>query len=264
MFEAGVAPTFMLHLAAGLILVHLALYWIVDLREEARSADAPASDAPRRRGGFRLVFRSRYLLLIAGLLVLLNIVNTGGEYIVSQAVTEAADAAAAADPQVDVKAFIGRFYGGYYFYVNLLAVLLQAFLASRIAKKWGTAGVVLALPLVALGTYGLIGIGVGFAALRWAKTAENATDYSIMNTGRQMLWLPTTTEEKYSAKQAIDTFFVRAGDLISAGLFLAGSQWLGLESMGFARMNVLLVGVWLAVAVVLLRENARISKGARA
>ena len=45
--------------------------------------------------------------------------------------------------------------------------------------------------------------------MRWIKTAENATDYSMMNTARQLLWLPTSREEKYKAKQAIDTFFVR-------------------------------------------------------
>ena len=32
-----------------------------------------------------------------------------------------------------------------------------------------------------------------------------------MNTAKQMIWLPTSREEKYKAKQAIDTFFVRDG-----------------------------------------------------
>ncbi len=58
--------------------------------------------------------------------------------------------------------------------------------------------------------------------MRWIKTAENATDYSIMNTARQLLWLPTTREEKYKAKQAIDTFFVRGGDVLSAAVVYAG------------------------------------------
>jgi ATP/ADP translocase len=46
----------------------------------------------------------------------------------------------------------------------------------------------------------------------YVKIAENSTDYSVMNTAKQMIWLPTTREEKYKAKQAIDTFFVRTGD----------------------------------------------------
>ena len=106
--------------------------------------------------------------------------------------------------------------------------------------------------------YGLIGAGAGFVVTRWAKTAENSTDYSIMNTAKAMLWLPTTQEEKYKAKQATDTFFVRIGDLLSAGLVLVGTTWLVLETSGFAAVNVVLVAAWLAVAALLVRENRRL------
>jgi AAA family ATP:ADP antiporter len=100
-----------------------------------------------------------------------------------------------------------------------------------------------------------------FAALRWAKTAENATDYSVMNTGKQMLWLPTTREEKYKAKQAVDTFFVRTGDLLSAGLVYAGTNWLLLDVAGFGWANLVLVIGWLVVAVAVIRENRRLAAG---
>lgn len=56
------------------------------------------------------------------------------------------------------------------------------------------------------------------------STAENATDYSLQNTVRQVLFPPTTRKQKYKAKQAIDTFFVRAGDVLSAVLVFAGSD----------------------------------------
>lgn len=128
-------------------------------------------------------------------------------------------------------------------------------MVSRIAKYLGMAGVILALPLIALGAYGPIFAGAGFAATRWAKTAENSTDYSVMNTGKQMLWLPTSREEKYKAKQAVDTFFVRTGDLLSAGLVFAGTTWLGLSAGGFALTNLVLIGLWLGVAALLLREH---------
>jgi AAA family ATP:ADP antiporter len=103
---------------------------------------------------------------------------------------------------------------------------------------------------------------VAFAVARWAKTAENAADYSVMNTGRQMLWLPTSREEKYKAKLALDTFFVRGGDMLAAGLVFAGTSWLALGVRGFAWANVGLVVVWLAVAVLLVRENRRLSNPA--
>jgi AAA family ATP:ADP antiporter len=75
-----------------------------------------------------------------------------------------------------------------------------------------------------------------------------------MNTAKQMLWLPTSQEEKYKAKQAIDTFFVRAGDLLAAGLVFLGTHWLGFGVPGFARTNVVIVLTAIGVAALLLRE----------
>src|SRR5262249_56448212 len=103
----------------------------------------------------------------------------------------------------------------------------------------------MALPLVALGSYSVVAAGVSLAVLRWAKIAENASDYSIMNTARQMLWLPTTREEKYKAKQAADTFVVRSGDMLSAGVVFVGHEFLALGVRGFALVNIALDVVWL-------------------
>jgi ATP:ADP antiporter, AAA family len=254
LFDARVEPANILHLTVILLLVHLGLYRLV-MRRVERGRGGVADRGLPGPGGFSLVLRSRYLLLIGALLILLNVVNTTGEYIVGRSVLAAADAAARVNPAVDRSAFIGSFYGDYFLWVNVAAVVLQAFLVSRIVGFFGLAGVILALPLVSLGAYGLIGAGVGFGVLRWAKTAENATDYSVMNTGRQMLWLPTSREEKYKAKQALDTFFVRAGDVFSAALVFAGTEWLGLGVRGFARWNLGLIAAWFVIAWLLLREH---------
>jgi AAA family ATP:ADP antiporter len=136
----------------------------------------------------------------------------------------------------------------------------QLFLVSRLVKYLGLAGVLFALPLTSFAAYGLIAVGVtSLGLVRWLKTAENATDYSVMNTARQLLWLPTTREEKYKAKQAVDSFFVRLGDLVSAVVVFVGTTWLALETQGFALLNVGVVLVWIALAVVLVRENRRLS-----
>ena len=87
------------------------------------------------------------------------------------------------------------------------------------------------------------------------KNVENATDYSIMNTARQLLWLPTSREEKYKAKQAIDTFFVRGGDLLSAAIVFLGTAVIPLGVFGFAAGNVMLTLVWIGVAMLILRRH---------
>ena len=202
------------------------MLYLVDQRAARR---AQRRGAARRRsragGGFGLVFRSRYLRLIALLIVLLNIVNTTGEYLIARLLTAHAARAGRRRPGVQhsrrtsAPSPATTSSGS-----TSLALLLQAFVASRLVKHLGLRGALLALPLIALGGYAIIAAGAGFAVVRWVKTAENATDYSIMNTARQLLWLPTTREEKYKAKQAIDTFFVRGGDICLAAVVYFGTQ----------------------------------------
>jgi AAA family ATP:ADP antiporter len=258
----------MLYLAAGLLLFTLVLYVTVNRRcasPVAARAGAPAAEATLQKGdAFSLVFRNRYILLIAVLLIVLNVVNTVGEYILSHLVVEHAGELAAADPSFDKNAYIGAYYGSYFFWVNILAVLLQAFVASRLVKRFGLAGVLLALPLIALGAYGFVAVGATLAIVRAAKTAENATDYSVMNTAKQLLWLPTTREEKYKAKQAVDSFFVRLGDLVAALVVFAGTAWVTLGSTGFAIVNVGLVAIWLVLAFALVRRNRQLTAATKA
>jgi AAA family ATP:ADP antiporter len=231
-------------------------------KRESRRREQPGAATPLAAGagGFPLIFSSRYLGLVALLIVVLNIVNTTGEYLIDRSLLAAADQAEAVTAGFDRRAFIGSFKGDYFFWVNVVAVALQALVVSRLVRYAGLAGVILVPAIVAFGAYGLIALGAGFVAVRWAKTAENASDYSIMNTARQMIWLPTSREEKYKAKQAVDTFFVRIGDVLSAFVVLAGTAWLALGLRGFAVANLAFVAVWLGIAFVLLREHRRLSE----
>jgi AAA family ATP:ADP antiporter len=266
LFHAHVSPHLMLYLAAALLAFTLALYVIVNREATATAATAGAPAAPAKlgdRNAFALVFGNRYILLIAVLLIVLNIVNTVGEFILSHLVVEHATQLAAADAAFDKNAYIGAYYGSYFLWVNVVAVLLQAFVASRLVKRFGLAGVLFALPLIALGAYGFVAVGATLSVVRFAKTAENSTDYSVMNTAKQLLWLPTTREEKYKAKQAVDSFFVRLGDLAAAFVVFAGTTWVTLDANSFAVVNLCFVAVWLALAVALVRRNAKLASETR-
>ena len=83
-----------------------------------------------------------------------------------------------------------------------------------------------------------------------------------MNTARQLLWLPTTREEKYKAKQAIDTFFMRGGDVLSAVVVYVGSRMLHLTVEQFAIVNIALTLGWIGVALAILgprRSSSRLA-----
>jgi AAA family ATP:ADP antiporter len=228
-------------------------------------------------GGFRLIFRSRYLLLIALMIGLYNFVNATGEFIITQATWDqsianpapkpagpqqpvvtsggqSADAALpAASPAVPQKTdtkVIHNAFMNYQFLGNLIALVLQLFLVSRIFKWVGVGGALLFLPLIALGGYALISFGAVLVLVRWVKAFENGTDYSLQNTTKAALFLVTKREEKYKAKAAIDTFFVRGGDTLSALAVVVGTQLLGLRIERFALLNVFVV---IGMIVICLR-----------
>lgn len=222
---------------------------------------APEDEAPQSTGGaMQLVFRSRYLLLIALLMMLLNWVNTTGEFILGRTVEAAAANAVAAGTVggLSERDFIRNFYGTFFSVVNLTALLAQLFLVSRLIKHFGVRVALLVLPVIAFVGYTILAFFPILAAVRWAKTAENATDYSLQNTVRNVLFLPTTREEKYKAKQAIDSFFWRAGDLLSALLVLVAVNILMFQTRQFAIFNLVLVTIWIVLAVFIGRRYVRL------
>ncbi len=261
--------------AAGVLILSLVITNHVDKKEEGRlkssalSQDGPIDENPPERPdeapspkgrAFRLVFQTRYLLLIAFMLMLLNWVNTTGEYILGSVVGDTAREAVASGQAggLSIEEYIGKFYADFFRIVNLAGVLIQLFLVSRIIKYLGVGVGILILPCLSLGAYGLLAFYPVLSVVRWAKTAENSTDYSLNNTIRNMLFLPCTREQKYNAKQAIDSFFVRAGDVLTALLVFAGTTYLAMGPSGFAKFNIVLVLVWLGLAVLIGREYKRL------
>lgn len=264
LFAWGATIVTMLWLTIALVVVHfgVAARWLAVPVGAPGAVASPAEEAPAAQrvgwgGGFGVVLRDRYVLAIAALALLLNLVNTTGEYILGAAVKGEAARLVASGVIASQGAFIGAFYGQFFFVVNLVTIALQAFVASRLVRYLGIRGVVLALPIVALGVYGLAALGAGFAVFRLAKMAENATDYSLMNTARAMLWLPTTPEQKYAGKQTVDTFVVRAGDVLSGLLVFVGTTMLAWTAQAFAWFNVAVIAVWLGLAIWLVRAYQR-------
>jgi AAA family ATP:ADP antiporter len=277
-YLAKLADTFTVMLMAGAILVGcIALFNTIERVQRTRARDEHRAAAPiTGAGGFSLVLRDRYLLLIGVMMLVLNLVNTTGEYVLSNAVrdhahqlvpatahADLAGAARAAAIEADRRELIKEFYADFFSWVNLVGFLIQAFLVSRIIQKIGVRGALFVLPVVAFGAYSAIGLVGGIALVRAAKIAENSTDYSLQNTVRQALFLPTSRAVKYKAKAAIDTFFVRAGDTMSALLVGLGLHQLGLGARGLAAVNIGLVLVWLAIAAGIAYYHRRLSPDRR-
>ncbi|MEN6604263.1 MAG: Npt1/Npt2 family nucleotide transporter [Bryobacteraceae bacterium] len=220
-----------------------------------------ANEPIGRKGGFRLVFTTRYLFLIAILILVLNLVNTTGQNMMNFL----ANAQAQSMAGTSRLEFFGRFAGSFNTMQNLMTMILQLFIVSRIFRYFGVRAALFVLPAIALGGYALALALPVFGLVRAVKVLENSTDYSIQNTARQALFLPTSREAKYKAKNAIDTFFTRAGDALAGALFIAGTQpWLGLQVRHFAALNVLFVLAWIGLVVAIGREHKRMCAAAPA
>jgi AAA family ATP:ADP antiporter len=257
----------MLLASAGLVITVL-LTRLIDRRTRAAraaTAAARATEPPMgKAGGFQLVFSQRYLLLIALMVLAINVVNTVGEFVLGKLVTAdaAAMVASGAAGGRDQAALIGEFYGGFFAWVNLLGFALQLFVVSRLFKYIGIRGTLFILPVVAAFTYGMAAIVPVLAMVKLVKILENSTDYSINNTAKHALFLPTSREAKYKAKQAIDSFFWRAGDLVQAGVVFIGVK-MALDIKGFAAINLAFIAVWIAICVGIAREHRKLTSEER-
>jgi AAA family ATP:ADP antiporter len=119
-------------------------------------------------------------------------------------------------------------------------------------------GALFILPAIAATGYTAIALIPTLFTVQWTKVFENSTDYSVQNTTRQALFLPTSRAAKYKAKQAIDSFFVRFGDMLQAGVVFVGVQF-ALGVQGFAIVNMVLVGVWFLIVIGIRREHQKLT-----
>jgi AAA family ATP:ADP antiporter len=160
----------------------------------------------------------------------------------------------AATGGVELQNYIAQAFAGYQGLANLLAMLIQLLLVSRIFRWVGISGALLFLPLIALGGYGYAAFGASLLFMKWIKSVENGTDYSLMKTAKAGLFLITKREEKYKAQMAIETFFVRAGDALQAIVVWVGTTFLALSIERFAFINVVGVLIWILLTVLVIRE----------
>lgn len=255
------SPFSLMLVAAAILISTLAITYIVHRREVSRLPAGAAHPHEEPLGGanaFRLVAQDRYLLVIAVLILVLNIVTKTGDYVLDRMLVMKAPAAALA-LAIRPAAYIGQFKARYFGAINTLSVVLQLFVVSRVIKHAGMRMALVLVPLASVAGYGIGFIVPLIGVLFVGRVMESTLDYSLSNTTRQALWLVTSRDDKYKAKQVIDTFVMRAGDALSACLVWVGTRTL-MSTRMFLAINVSLSVAWAAMAIVVGREYARRSR----
>ncbi|WP_251359267.1 ATP translocase [Kangiella sp. TOML190] len=212
---------------AGLLLAAASLLLIVSFLLKSACRSIPVNsravkhideDEQSRdwKRGFSLIFKKKYLLYIAIFVVLVNWVNSMGEYILAKFVVASVDEKVAQGLGTE-QALMTEFYTDYIAWFTLFGIALQLLIVPRLFRWIGVGGSILILPLVTLINYSLIFIFPLMLVVTWAMIAENSVNYSIQNTSRHALFLNISREEKYLSKNTIDSFFYRFGDLLYGG-----------------------------------------------
>ncbi len=221
--------------------------------ESARCSDRTMPAHGHWLGGFAVIARSRYLVAIATLVVLLNWITSAGDFVLTSWLVDIAGHEA---PGAE-SGYIGRFMGRYCAAVTAVGFLVQLLLVSRIIQFAGLARALLVTPLAFVAGYLVVGIVPAFMLLQSVLVLQRSFDYSLLNTTRNALLLPMEREAKYQAKTAIDTFFFRAGDLLASGSVFVGTRLFDEARTQFVWLIVMLSLAMLLVAWLVSREYAR-------
>ena len=186
---------------------------------------------------FHLIFKSPYLI---GICLLMLLYATLATFLYFQQANIIRDHFADSADRTTVFAIMD-------FTVNALTIIVQLFLTGRIVKHLGLGWTLALIPL-------LLGIGfliVGFAPVLGTviivQIIRRAGNYAVMRPAREMLYVVLSKQEKYKAKNFIDTAIYRGGDVVSAWAF-AGLQALGFTLSAIAFVAVPLTCLWAWIA----------------
>ena len=261
-----IGPYNLMLCSAGLLGLAVLLSRLVEysVPHGSRAVDLRPDQQPARPGGladllagFNVVARNRYLVLIAGFVALLNLVNSTGGYIFASFVREHVSTLVAAGSALAERDLIGQIYGDYFAWITLLQLLLQLFVVSRVIRYFGIRGALLVLPVAMMLSYGLIAALPVFSIVRIMMISENSLNYSLQSTTNHSLYLPVTREEKYVGKTTIDTFFWRFGDLLHALMIFVAAQMMGLGLTSIVLINFVLAVLLTALAAAIGRHHRR-------
>lgn len=219
-------------LLEGAVICHRALL----ARTQGHGAIRAQTD--RRLGGsmlagITLILRSRYLLGM----VLFMLLHTGAAtllYFEQGRIVEASYGDVAART---------RFFAWVDLTVSSLTLIFQLLLTAPLIRLVGIGGALVALPLATLVAFAAMAASPAPATVALAQGLRRAVEFAVVRPAREVIWTVVSREEKYKAKNVIETLVYRGGD--------AASGWLsfGLTALGagfglLAALMVPVAGVW--------------------
>jgi ATP:ADP antiporter, AAA family len=200
--------------------------------------------------GFTHMLKSPYLLGIGGFMLLITIGATVLYYAQSDLVGRAyADRATRTAVLAQLELV-----------VQSLTLVTQIFLTGRVIRWLGLAMTLAALPVLSIVGFTALGAFPVFATVAVFTVLRRGGNFALTNPAMEVLFTVVKREDKYKAKNVIETVVYRSGDQIGGW----GYSWLaalGLGLSGISYVAIPLSVMFLGLAVWLGRRQAELARG---
>jgi AAA family ATP:ADP antiporter len=197
-------------------------------------------------GGLNGVLRSPYLLGVCAFMLLFALGSTFLYFLQAQIV----------DLSIADRAARTAYFASVDVWVNGLTLLIQLGLTGRILARIGVGWTLALVPILSMLGFLLLGMTPLLSVVIVFQVLRRTFNFALTGPAREVLYVPLSREEKYKAKNLIDTFVFRFGDQMGAWTH-TGLVALGLGIGGIALAAVPLSALWLLLALWLGRRHAQ-------
>ncbi|WP_350206121.1 MFS transporter [Ekhidna sp.] len=213
-------------LLISVLLLGLATYCLKQLIKHASIREERKLLAPIKGSiweGLKLMIQSPYLKQIGLFVLLYTCISTflyfEQAHIISVAFADSEDRTS--------------YFGFRDLLVNSSTLFLQFFITERILRKAGIIFCLILVPIVALFGFLSLGISQSVVVLLIVQVLYRSLNFSIQRPSREVLFTKVSVQEKYNAKNFIDTALYRGGDALSGWLFAGLSALTSLQAISF-------------------------------
>ena len=199
--------------------------------------------------GIKLAFSSPYLMTICGYVFMLQ--GIGTYFYLEQVRVMAENIPSSADrtqlfAQLDLA-------------VNTITLLTQVFVTSALLRRAGLVFCLILLPILAVFTLGVTGLLPTLAVISVSTVIRRACEFAIGKPAREILYTVVSRQERYKAKNVIDTVVMRGSDVVSNWSH-AGLRGLGMSTAQMAFAVIPLCFVIMGAGLYLGRQQEQRSK----
>jgi len=196
--------------------------------------------------GIAMVLRSPYL---AGVALWVAALSIAGTFLYFQQLNIVA--AASDDPAVRTRIFATIDLA-----VGVLTLVVQCFATGRLIGRYGVGAAAGFLPLVFIVGFLALAVSPALVVVIAFQAIQRTANFALANPAREVLFTVLAREEKYKAKNVIDTVVFRGSDAVGGWLF-AALRAAGLELSAISLASIPAAAAWLALSLVLGRAQER-------